>query len=88
MPLTLAQLNAAPIHEAAQMLDGLYEHSPWIAQAALAQRPFSSVAHLKHTMTQVLDAAGREAAAGAGPRPPRTRRQGHGQQYADSRIHK
>ena len=61
MPLTLAQLNAAPLHEAAQMLDGLYEHSPWIAQAALAQRPFSSVAHLKHTMTQVLDAAGREA---------------------------
>jgi len=60
MPLTLAQLNAAPLHEAAQMLDGLYEHSPWIAEAALAQRPFASVAHLKHAMTQVLDAAGRE----------------------------
>jgi N-carbamoyl-L-amino-acid hydrolase len=60
MPLTLAQLNAAPRHEAAQMLDGLYEHSPWIAEAALAQRPFASVAHLKHAMTQVLDAAGRE----------------------------
>ena len=60
MPLTLAQLNAAPLHEAAKMLDGLYEHSPWIAEAALAQRPFASVAHLKHAMTQVLDAAGRE----------------------------
>ncbi len=60
MPLTLAQLNAAPLHEATQMLDGLYEHSPWIAEAALAQRPFASVAHLKHAMTQVLDAAGRE----------------------------
>ena len=42
------------------MLDGLYEHSPWIAEAALAQRPFASLAHLKHVMTQVLDAAGRE----------------------------
>jgi beta-ureidopropionase / N-carbamoyl-L-amino-acid hydrolase len=61
MPLTLAQLNAAPHAEAAQLLDGLYEHSPWIAEAALAQRPFASVAHLKHVMTQVLDVAGREA---------------------------
>jgi N-carbamoyl-L-amino-acid hydrolase len=60
MPLTLAELNAAPPNEAALMLDGLYEHSPWIAQAALAQRPFASLAHLKHVMTQVLDAAGRE----------------------------
>ena len=59
MPLTLAQLNATPLAEAAQLLDGLYEHSPWIAEAALAQRPFASVAHLKHVMTQVLDAAGR-----------------------------
>ena len=58
MPLTLAQLNAAPLAEAVQLLDGLYEHSPWIAEAALAQRPFASVAHLKHVMTQVLDAAG------------------------------
>jgi len=61
MPVTLAQLNAAPLPEAAQMLDGLYEHSPWIAAAALAQRPFASLAHLQHTMTQVLDAAGRDA---------------------------
>jgi N-carbamoyl-L-amino-acid hydrolase len=59
MPLTLAQLNAAPLAEAAQLLDGLYEHSPWIAEAALAQRPFASVTHLKHVMTQVLDTAGR-----------------------------
>jgi N-carbamoyl-L-amino-acid hydrolase len=59
MPLTLAQLNAAPLAEAAQLLDGLYEHSPWIAEAALAQRPFASLAHLKHVMTQVLDTAGR-----------------------------
>ena len=43
------------------MLDGLYEHSPWIAQAALAQRPFASLAQLKHALVQVLDAAGLEA---------------------------
>jgi N-carbamoyl-L-amino-acid hydrolase len=61
MTLTLKQLNAATPHEALHLLDGLYEHSPWIAQAALLQRPFKSVHHLKHLMTQVLDAAGREA---------------------------
>jgi len=57
MPLTLDQLNAAPLPEALQMLDGLYEHSPWIAERALLRRPFASLAQLKHAMTRVLDEA-------------------------------
>ena len=61
MPLTLAQLNSASLVEAAQMLDGLYEHSQWIAEQSLSERPFKSLAHLKHAMTRVLDQAGREA---------------------------
>ena len=60
MPLTLDQLNAAPLPEALQMLDGLYEHSPWIAERALLLRPFASLAQLKHAMTRVLDDAGIE----------------------------
>jgi N-carbamoyl-L-amino-acid hydrolase len=60
----LTQLNEASLAEASQMLDGLYEHSPWIAERALAQRPFTSLAHLKHAMAQVLDVAGREAQLG------------------------
>ncbi len=60
MALTLDQLNHAPAAEAAQMLDGLYEHTPWIAEQALAQRPFASLAHLKHAMVQVLAAAPRQ----------------------------
>jgi N-carbamoyl-L-amino-acid hydrolase len=48
MPLTLEQLNTASPAEALQLLDGVYEHSPWIAEQALAQRPFRSLAHLKH----------------------------------------
>ena len=64
MPLTLPQLNAASPAEAAQLLDGLYEHSPWIAERALAQRPFTSLAHLKHAMTGVLAQAGVEAQLG------------------------
>ncbi|MFY8126626.1 MAG: 2-oxo-4-hydroxy-4-carboxy-5-ureidoimidazoline decarboxylase [Hydrogenophaga sp.] len=64
MPFTLEQLNRAGPTEAAQMLDGLYEHSPWIAEQALAQRPFQSLAHLKHAMCGVLDRAGRDAQLG------------------------
>ncbi|NWF46365.1 2-oxo-4-hydroxy-4-carboxy-5-ureidoimidazoline decarboxylase [Hydrogenophaga sp. D2P1] len=60
MPISLDQLNAAPLAEAATMLDGLYEHSPWIAEAALQQRPFASLAALKHAMVRVLDEAGVE----------------------------
>ena len=61
MPLTLEQLNSASREEAAQMLDGLYEHSPWVAEQALDERPFASLAHLKHAMTAVLAKAGRDA---------------------------
>ena len=54
MPITLDQLNAASPEEAARMLDGLYEHTPWIAAEALKERPFQSLAHLKHAMAQAL----------------------------------
>lgn len=60
MPLTLEQLNRSPTAEAAALLDGLYEHSPWIAQAALAYRPFHSLAHLKQIMAKIVREAGRE----------------------------
>jgi N-carbamoyl-L-amino-acid hydrolase len=59
--MTIQQLNSVSEAEAVQMLDGLYEHSPWIAQAALAQRPFASLAQLKYALVRVLDAAGLEA---------------------------
>lgn len=57
MALTLEQLNAADLATAASLLDGLYEHSPWIAEAALAQRPFRSLAQIKYAMALVLDKA-------------------------------
>jgi beta-ureidopropionase / N-carbamoyl-L-amino-acid hydrolase len=61
MSLTLAQLNAAPAAEALAMLDGVYEHSLWIAQKALAHRPFASLAALKHALAVALASASREA---------------------------
>lgn len=54
MPITIEQINAAAPAEAAQLLDGLYEHSPWIAQEALAQRPFRSPSHLKKVMADIV----------------------------------
>ncbi|MGE4050286.1 MAG: 2-oxo-4-hydroxy-4-carboxy-5-ureidoimidazoline decarboxylase [Piscinibacter sp.] len=61
MTITLDQLNAAPAAEAARWLDGLYEHSPWIAERALQRRPFTSLAQLKRAMVEVLAEAGRDA---------------------------
>ena len=60
MSLTLDQLNHASLPEAVHWLDGIYEHSPWIAERAMAQRPFASLAALKHAMVQALQAAGVE----------------------------
>ncbi|MES2186473.1 MAG: 2-oxo-4-hydroxy-4-carboxy-5-ureidoimidazoline decarboxylase [Pseudomonadota bacterium] len=63
--LTLAQLNAASPAAAAGLLDGLYEHSPWIVeQAAATGAPFRSLAHFKHTLARVVADAPAEAQLG------------------------
>ena len=67
MPLTLAEINAATQDAFTALLDGTYEHSPWIARAAWAQRPlagFSTLAQLKHALVQVVREAGRDAQVG------------------------
>ena len=53
-PVTLEQVNQSSPAGALQLLDGLYEHCPWVAEQALTQRPFRSLAHLKHVLTTVL----------------------------------
>jgi len=60
MTITLEQVNKAPREVALQLLDGLYEHSPWVAEKALAARPFQSLAQLKYVMAEVLQAASQE----------------------------
>ncbi len=59
--ITLNQINTLPRADAAALLQGLYEHSDWIAEQALDARPFTSAAALKHAMVQVLNRAGRDA---------------------------
>ncbi|MET3394098.1 N-carbamoyl-L-amino-acid hydrolase [Variovorax sp. 1140] len=64
MSLTIAQLNAAAPAAAVALLDGIYEHSPWIAERALAARPFRSLPHLKHALVQALAASSAEEQVG------------------------
>ena len=60
MPLTIEHLNAATPAEFVALLDGTYEHSPWIAERAAALRPFASLAGLKHALVGVVRDAGTE----------------------------
>ena len=62
--LTLDDLNAADQAQFTALLDGVYEHSPWIAAGAWQARPFTSLAQLKHALIAVLRAAPDEAKLG------------------------
>ena len=65
--LSLAALNAADQRGFTTLLDGIYEHSPWIAEQAWAQRPaegYVSLDQLKHALAQVVRLAPREAQLG------------------------
>ena len=59
--LTLEQINAASPADFVALLDGIYEHSPWVADVAAAKRPFSSLAALKHALVSSVRGSGREA---------------------------
>lgn len=59
--LTLDPLNQSTQAEFVAALDGVYEHSPWIAERAWLRRPFTSLAQLKRVLIEVLQAAGPEA---------------------------
>ena len=57
MTLTINALNAATPQQAVTLLDGIYEHSPWVAQRALDAAPFRSLQHLKHAMARTVNEA-------------------------------
>jgi len=62
--LTLERLNAASRAAFVALLDGTYEHSPWIAESAFDARPFASLAALKHALVRAVRAAGRQKQLG------------------------
>jgi len=54
MPLTIDTLNAASEDAFVALLDGTYEHSPWIAQRAWARRPFATLTALKLALADTV----------------------------------
>ena len=58
---TITQLNAMPEAEFVQVLGGIYEHSPWFAEAAAKRRPFANAAELAAALRDAVDAAGQDA---------------------------
>ncbi len=58
--LTINELNAASLADFVRMLDGIYEHSPWVAEAAWPARPFRSLAGLKRALAAAVREAGRD----------------------------
>jgi 2-oxo-4-hydroxy-4-carboxy-5-ureidoimidazoline decarboxylase len=54
---TLAELNAASDAQFAAALGDIYEHSPWVAQAACKRRPFATLAALHAAMMAVVNDA-------------------------------
>lgn len=57
MPLTIDTLNAASEDAFVALLDGTYEHSPWIAQRAWARRPFATLTALKLALADAVRGA-------------------------------
>ena len=56
----LKSLNSASQAEFVSLLGGVYEHSPWIAERAWAQRPFATPAQLKRALVEVVRKASHE----------------------------
>ncbi|MEO7243958.1 MAG: 2-oxo-4-hydroxy-4-carboxy-5-ureidoimidazoline decarboxylase [Rubrivivax sp.] len=61
MSLSLDTLNAADQTAFTAALDGVYEHSPWIAERAWSARPFASLVQLKLALAAVVREAGLDA---------------------------
>ncbi len=62
--LKFEQINATSVAQFVELLDGTYEHSPWIAERAALLRPFASLVQLKLSLTQVVREANRELQLG------------------------
>ena len=57
---SIRELNLLDDQPLLHWLDGIYEHSPWVAQAALAHRPYRSLAHLKWALADSVNQASRD----------------------------
>ncbi|MDB6020466.1 MAG: uraD [Pedosphaera sp.] len=57
---TLTQLNSLSRAEFVRVVGPVFEHSPWIAEAAFAKQPFADLAQLHDALMNVVAYAGEE----------------------------
>ena len=60
----IKQLNAGDAAQFSALLQGIYEHSPWIAERAATLRPFATLAALKLALQQTVALASHDAQLG------------------------
>ncbi len=58
--IAIAALNDLPREDFVTLLGEIYEHAPWVAEAAAGQRPFASRAALHAAMEAAVAGAGEE----------------------------
>lgn len=58
--MTIAQLNSLSAEEFVRIVGPVFEHSPWIAEAAWSQRPFAGLSELHRALCQTVADAGEE----------------------------
>jgi 2-oxo-4-hydroxy-4-carboxy-5-ureidoimidazoline decarboxylase len=58
---SLNELNDMDATSFVQLLGGVFEHSPWVAQQVVNQRPFATLAQLHAAMVSVVEGAGTPA---------------------------
>ena len=59
--MTLQDLNRIGRAEFVAALGGVFEHSPWVAEQAFAQRPFADAEELRSKMIAAVQAASADA---------------------------
>ena len=60
MRTSIEQLNRMPADAFVAALGGIFEHSPWVAEAVAPQRPFDSIDALHRAMVQQVQTAGED----------------------------
>jgi len=55
---TISHLNALPTAAFVEQLSAIFEHSPWVAEKAAANRPYPNIATLHQSMVQIVQEAG------------------------------
>lgn len=53
-PLSIAELSALDLPDFVQALEGIFEHSPWVAERAWSARPFADLPALEQALARAM----------------------------------